>query len=153
MRSALLGICVALAGCATPVIMLRNDQTGQIARCGGGSTGAMALGMFGKNLEQESDERCARDYEQQGFARTSATALAGTPPRQAAPIPAVAPRAALGESKWLITAEGVAKANACQQPATMMVSKGAGEELFAVDCQNGTTLAVRCQIDGCRVLR
>jgi hypothetical protein len=57
------------------------------------------------------------------------------------------------ESKWLVSAEGVAKAGGCVPPSAAMTSKGAGFELFAVGCPNGTTLAIRCEVDGCRVLR
>lgn len=73
-----------------------------------------------------------------------------------APPISAAPAVAVGlpvESKWLITAEGVAKANSCSPPTVSMTSKGAGQEMFAVACPNGTTLAIRCEADGCRVLR
>lgn len=58
-----------LAGCATPVVMLKNDKTGQIARCGGGTAGSMAGGLIGHSIEKDSDARCIRDYEAQGFRR------------------------------------------------------------------------------------
>jgi hypothetical protein len=74
------------------------------------------------------------------------------PPPRTAAAPAVA--ASLpGESKWMIVAEGVARASSCSPPATAMTSKGAGMEMFAVACPNGTTMAIRCEVDGCRVLR
>ena len=34
-----------------------------------------------------------------------------------------------------------------------MTAKGAGQESFMVGCPNGTTLAIRCEVDGCRILR
>jgi len=49
--------------------MLKNDKTGQIARCGGGTTGSVAGGAIGYSIEKDSDEKCARDYEAQGFRR------------------------------------------------------------------------------------
>ncbi len=58
-----------LAGCATPTVMLKNEKTGQIARCGGGTTGSMAGGLIGYNIEKSNDEQCVRDYEAQGFKR------------------------------------------------------------------------------------
>lgn len=80
------------------------------------------------------------------------------------PTGAVAPAARSGaapavaasinaESKWMIAAEGIAKTEGCVPPRTAMTSKGAGMEMFAVACPNGTTLAIRCEVDGCRVLR
>lgn len=65
----LLVMASAIAGCATPVVMLRHDPTGQIARCGGGMGGSMAFGYVGYTIEQSNDERCVRDYEAQGFKR------------------------------------------------------------------------------------
>lgn len=70
-------------------------------------------------------------------------------------MPSAAPAVAgiKGESKWLLQAEGIAKVEGCTPPNTAMTSKGAGMEMFAIACPNGTTLAIRCEIDGCRVLR
>lgn len=77
--------------------------------------------------------------------------IAPAPPAPIAAAPAVAGLRA--ESRWQITAEGVAKAEGCNPPTAAMTSKGAGQELFAIACPNGTTLAIRCEVDGCRVLR
>lgn len=49
--------------------MLKNDRTVQIARCGGGTTGFVAGGLIGQSIEKDSDDRCVRDYESQGFRR------------------------------------------------------------------------------------
>jgi len=57
------------------------------------------------------------------------------------------------ESKWILNAESAAKAAGCQDPRLGMTSKGAGEESFAAGCVDGTSLAVRCSYDGCRVLK
>ncbi len=62
-------IGAAIAGCATPVIMLKNDSTGQIARCGGGTGGFTGGGLIGQSFEKQADEQCARDYEARGFKR------------------------------------------------------------------------------------
>lgn len=72
MKSTLVSMLVALglAGCATPAVMLKNETNGQIARCGGGSTGSMAGGVIGYNIEKANDEKCVRDFEAQGFKRT-----------------------------------------------------------------------------------
>lgn len=68
-RSAALLVAAALCGCATPVVMLKNEATGQVARCGGGTTGFMAGGLIGKSIEEKSDARCVADYEARGFRR------------------------------------------------------------------------------------
>jgi hypothetical protein len=65
-----LGVAVlCLLGCATPVVVLKHEATGQIARCGGGVAGSMAGGLIGYNIEKSSDENCVRDYEARGFRR------------------------------------------------------------------------------------
>lgn len=70
MRVAALVAVLAIAGCATPAIMLKNDSTGQIARCGGGTAGSVAGGVIGYNIEKNSDEQCAREFEARGFKRS-----------------------------------------------------------------------------------
>lgn len=71
-----------------------------------------------------------------------------------APAPvAAAPIGIKGESKYMLTAEGIAKAGGCNPPLASMTEKGAGTELFSIACPNGTAIAIRCEIDGCRVLR
>lgn len=73
-----------------------------------------------------------------------------------APPPGATPQIAVSlkvESKYQFTAEGIAKAQGCIPPMAAMTSKGAGMEMFAIACPNGTTLAIRCEVDGCRVLR
>jgi hypothetical protein len=146
-------LVLALSGCATPVVMLKNDRTGQIARCGGGSTGFVAGGLIGQSIERESDERCVRDYQAQGFRRMSRSEepTAATQAPQALPPPPTV--VSLGESKWLVSAEGIARANGCSPPTAKMVSKTAGQEMIAVECPSGATMAIRCETDGCRVLR
>lgn len=61
-------IGVLLVGCiTTPAVMLKNEATGQIARCGGTTTNTFATGYV-EHLAQESDaERCIKAYEAQGF--------------------------------------------------------------------------------------
>lgn len=71
-KSKLILILIAaflIAGCATPVVMLKNESNGQIARCGGGTGGSTAGGLIGYNIEKNSDEKCVRDFEAQGFRR------------------------------------------------------------------------------------
>jgi len=49
--------------------MLKNDATGQIARCGGSSSGFMVAGLIGRSIQEQDDEQCARNFEAQGFRR------------------------------------------------------------------------------------
>lgn len=56
-----------VSGCATPVLMLKNEKTGQIARCGGEVGGSMAGGLIGYNIQKKSDKACVKDYEAKGF--------------------------------------------------------------------------------------
>jgi uncharacterized lipoprotein YajG len=63
----LLLVAFIVTACATPSTILRNDKTGQIARCGGDATGSMMGGMIGYNIQKDNDEKCVRDYEAQGF--------------------------------------------------------------------------------------
>lgn len=69
MRMAILLAFMALTGCATPVVMLKNEASGQVARCGGGSAGSIAGGYIGYSIQVDDDERCVRDFEAAGFKR------------------------------------------------------------------------------------
>ncbi len=64
-----IAVGLALSACTTPVIMLKNDATGQIARCGGSSSGFMAGGLIGRSIQEQDDRQCVRDFEAQGFRR------------------------------------------------------------------------------------
>lgn len=78
--------------------------------------------------------------------------MGGVVPAPPAATPTVA-ASMKGESKYLFTAENVAKASGCVPPSIAMTAKGAGSESFMVGCPNGTTLAIRCEVDGCRILQ
>lgn len=70
MKNVIFVLSLALiASCATPATMLKNDATGQVARCGGDSTGSMAGGLIGYNMQKSNDAECVRSYEAQGFKR------------------------------------------------------------------------------------
>jgi len=136
-----------LAGCATPVILLKNDSTGEMARCGGNTIGSME----GRSTEQASDEACVREYEAKGFRRTSEAeeklrqlraAPAPTPPKPTLPV----------ESRWLLAAESLARANGCGTPLVTLAAKGAGQERFAITCAGGRPFPpITCDFDGCRI--
>ena len=69
MRLAAVAVIILAAGCATPVVMLKHDKTGQLARCGGGTGGSTAGGLIGYTIEKDADAKCVADYEAQGFRR------------------------------------------------------------------------------------
>ena len=69
--AAVICILIGVIGCSTPVTMLKNDSTGQTARCGGDSSGSMMGGIIGYSAQQSDAEKCVHDYEAQGFKRVS----------------------------------------------------------------------------------
>ena len=56
----LLGAAIGLAGCNDPAIQLHNPRTGMVATCD--VNRAINMGF-------SANERCARDFEQQGYVR------------------------------------------------------------------------------------
>jgi len=60
-----------LLGCTTPKTMLKNEQTGQVAACGGNIEGSLAGGVIGYHIQKSNDENCIADYQQQGFTTVS----------------------------------------------------------------------------------
>jgi len=62
-----LALCISLGGCATPVTILKNPQTGQVATCGGGVGGSLLGGVAGYNIEQSIDRKCQARYMAGGF--------------------------------------------------------------------------------------
>lgn len=52
-----------LSACTTPETVLKNDKTGQVARCGGNVAYAGILYPFMK----AADSKCVDDYQGQGF--------------------------------------------------------------------------------------
>jgi hypothetical protein len=62
-------LCLVIAGCSTPVVLLKNPTNGQVARCGGDATGSFVGGVIGYHMQKSNDEGCVRDYEAMGFKR------------------------------------------------------------------------------------
>lgn len=60
-------VTLMLAGCATPVTMLKNPKSGQVARCGGEVSGSMAGGMIGYDMQKKQADKCVSQYKAQGF--------------------------------------------------------------------------------------
>lgn len=76
--------------------------------------------------------------------------MGGTPP----PVGAAPTVAGIkGPSTYLLKVETMVKAGGCAPPAVAMTAKGAGTESFAVGCPNGVTMAVKCDVEACRVLQ
>ena len=60
-------VASGLSGCATPITYLKNQSTGEIVHCGGGTTGSVVLGRLGYELQKNDDDRCVADYKAKGF--------------------------------------------------------------------------------------
>jgi len=161
MRLAATMLFVALTACATPVVMLKNEATGQVVRCGGGVTGSIAGGLIGHSIEKSYDEDCVRDFEARGFRRTS---TASTPAADLAAVPASAPAMKFtggarapapptsGQDSW--SAERLPAAKACStEPRAVFTGKGPGFESYTLACSDGDQLMIRCEFGNCRVLR
>ena len=68
MKSAVLLVSlVGLFGCTTPLTVLKNEQTGQVAQCGGSATGSMVGGVIGYHIQKSNDAQCVQNYMEQGF--------------------------------------------------------------------------------------
>jgi hypothetical protein len=60
-------IAIILTGCATtPVVMLKNDVTGEVVQCGGKNE---SKGYIEYSIQKEYDDSCVHFYESQGFKR------------------------------------------------------------------------------------
>lgn len=60
-------LLTCLAACATPTTTLKNEKTGQVVTCGGGTAGSIAGGMIGYNIQKSNDQDCVNNYKNQGF--------------------------------------------------------------------------------------
>lgn len=142
----------ALAGCATPVVMMKNESTGQVARCGGGVTGSIAGGLIGHNIEKAHDEDCVRDFEARGFRRISSSTPQTDVKSSPKPQATASNPTATGANSHQI--ERTPEARACAtQPVANLASKSPGVEIYTVACANGDALTVRCEYSTCRVLK
>lgn len=62
-------LVMGIGGCATPVVSLKDDATGQIAQCGGDASGSAMFGLAGYAIQKNNDETCVKDYESKGFTK------------------------------------------------------------------------------------
>lgn len=58
---------VVLCSCTTPTTTLRNNDTGQIATCGGNTSSSIMLGAIGYYSQKSSDSDCVVNYVSNGF--------------------------------------------------------------------------------------
>lgn len=66
--AALLALCLAAAGCATPVTNITDPNTGVVvATCGGGYSGFLLGGLTGMAIEEAVDRHCAGRYGDAGW--------------------------------------------------------------------------------------
>lgn len=63
MKKIIILCVVLLQGCTTPTTVLKNEHTGQVARCGGNVAYAGVLYPF----MVIADNKCVEDYILQGF--------------------------------------------------------------------------------------
>jgi hypothetical protein len=66
-KTLLILAALGLAGCATPITILKNPTTGENVRCGGGHAGSAAGGLVGYAVEQSSDKKCVQRYLDSGY--------------------------------------------------------------------------------------
>ena len=57
---------LALGACTTPKTVLKNDN-GDVVTCGGSATGSLVGGMIGYSIERDNDDKCVKDYIEQGY--------------------------------------------------------------------------------------
>jgi len=60
-------LALAMTACATPLTILTNPETGQVAQCGGTATGAMMGGIIGYHVQESNDRNCVNAYLRLGF--------------------------------------------------------------------------------------
>lgn len=67
MKKLIIITVLLLQACTTPETVLRNDKTGQVARCGGNVAYAGILYPF----MVAADNKCVSDYATEGFKRNA----------------------------------------------------------------------------------
>ena len=55
------------------------------------------------------------------------------------------------QSKYMISAERLSKANGCDAPEAAMTAKNPDSEIFRVTCSSGQIMIVRCDYNVCRL--
>jgi hypothetical protein len=66
----LMAFACALGACNGPIVTLKNEQTGLVAVCRGGT---VATGMTSERVAADILTKCVDDYTQQGYTVVAAT--------------------------------------------------------------------------------
>jgi len=66
-KTTLLISLLCLTACATPTTVLKNDKTGEVVTCGGGTAGSIAGGMVGYSIQKSNDKECVEEYKSKGY--------------------------------------------------------------------------------------
>lgn len=65
MRYILIAVLLSLTACATPVTVLKKDNT--VATCGGGTVGSIFGGVIGYNIQKRHDLDCIKEHADYGY--------------------------------------------------------------------------------------
>lgn len=60
-------IALLLAGCTTPVTVLKNNRTGDVVTCGGETSGSLAGGAIGYNMQKSKADKCVGVHKAKGY--------------------------------------------------------------------------------------
>lgn len=60
-------LALLLAGCTTPVTVLKNNRTGAVVTCGGETSGSLAGGAIGYNMQKSKADKCVGVYKAKGY--------------------------------------------------------------------------------------
>lgn len=60
-------VALLLSGCTTPVTVLKNNRTGDIVTCGGETSGSLAGGAIGYNMQKSKADKCVGVHKAKGY--------------------------------------------------------------------------------------
>lgn len=60
-------VALLLAGCTTPVTVLENNRTGDVVTCGGETSGSLAGGAIGYNMQKSKADKCVGVHKAKGY--------------------------------------------------------------------------------------
>lgn len=58
---------IMLAGCSTPMTVLKHPDTGRVVKCGGSATGSVLGGMIGYGIAKNMAEECTAARQREGY--------------------------------------------------------------------------------------
>jgi hypothetical protein len=65
--ASLVALLFAVAGCTTPVTVLKNNKTGDVVTCGGETSGSLAGGAIGYNMQKSKADKCVGVHKAKGY--------------------------------------------------------------------------------------